>query len=101
MEGTQVKTGLELIAEERQEQIKKHGRSIEEDVKYNANQELRYGAIFLLTNRGYPKSWDKKWKEKFLKKSYLEQLVIAGALLAAEIDRLQNKPLNHDDTIKG
>lgn len=38
---------------------------------------------------GWP--WDKKW-DKREKHDKLRSLVIAGALIAAEIDRLQNEP---------
>ena len=42
-----MKTGIELIAEERQEQIEKHGRSIERDVKENDNYQLSNAAGLL------------------------------------------------------
>jgi hypothetical protein len=91
-------TGIELIAAERQEQIEKHGRSIEADVKYNRTGQLVSGAISLIRaeHRGFweemPMNWDVAICKKMAKKSYKERLVIAGALIAAEIDRLNNKP---------
>ncbi len=36
-----------------------------------------------------PKEWDKTITEKMLNKNYKQRLVIAGALIAAEIDRLE------------
>lgn len=90
-----MKTGIELIAQERKEQIEKHGRTIAEDVMYNGQCQLAIGATALITNdtvgdfRAMPKKWDDKICMKMCLKSYKERLVIAGALIAAEIDRLQ------------
>jgi hypothetical protein len=91
------KTGIELIAEERQEQIEKHKRTVAEDVEYNDNGQLALGAEMLLAAEheegidpySYPDGWDEDICRKMLAKPYKERLVIAGALIAAEIDRLQ------------
>ncbi len=89
------KSGIELIAIERQEQIEKHGRTIECDVENNELEELSEGAWKLLIpgkerlrNRP-PEGWDRDHFQKMLHKSYKERLIIAGALIAAEIDRIQ------------
>ncbi len=96
-----METGIELIAKERKEQLEKHGRTIKFDVEQNSEGELRRGAIALL---GYsngeadiislPHTWDNKLCAKMCAKSYKERLIIAGALIAAEIDRLQVKSNN-------
>ncbi|MDD5013698.1 MAG: hypothetical protein PHW73_01175 [Atribacterota bacterium] len=86
-----MKTGIELIAQERAEQIEKHGISIEKDVSENAYKELTIGAINLINDNhfGKPIKWDpEKWIH-MSHKSYKDRLIIAGALIAAEIDRLQ------------
>ncbi len=85
-----MKTGIELIAQERQEQIEKHGRSIEYDLYQNNNFELKRGAIALLDNdrRRFSGFWDRYICDKMIAKSYKNRLIIAGALIAAEIDRL-------------
>lgn len=90
-----MKTGIELIAIERQEQIEKHGRTVEEDVEYNNIEQLRVAASALLTsseengNDGQmPTSWNSFIAIKMCGKSYKDRLIIAGALIAAEIDRL-------------
>lgn len=91
--------GIELIAKERQEQIQKHGRTLHNDVLQNDNCQLALGAEMLLAAEheegidpySYPDGWDEKICRKMLAKSYKERLIIAGALIAAEIDRLQNK----------
>lgn len=91
-----MKTGIELIAEERQEQIKKHLYSIAHDIEVNDNEQLAHAAEMLLAvereegidSDSFPDGWDKDICRKMLAKSYKERLIIAGALIAAEIDRL-------------
>lgn len=93
-----MKTGIELIAEERLEQIEKHGRTIARDVKENYAEQLATGAEMLLAmshEEGidpleFPDGWDHDICEHMLGKPYKERLIIAGALIAAEIDRLQS-----------
>lgn len=88
-------TGIELIAKERQEQIEKHNRSIESDVENNADCELAAVATALAypyhyadDSDNYPENWDKDLIKRMVSKPYKERLIIAGALLVAEIDRL-------------
>lgn len=104
-----MKSGIELIAEERQEQITKHGFSIDSD-KYYANHELvlaaryclmlaessiklyaKYSAIF------WPEGWDSHFEHKILNKNKVGKLIVAGAFLKAENDR--RKDNFWDDTI--
>jgi hypothetical protein len=92
------KTGIELIAAERNEQIVKHGRTVIKDVAYNSNRvppfnllPLRLGAGKMLGVLGgvpYPENWDKEICEKMDAKTDLQKLIIAGAFIAAEIDRM-------------
>jgi hypothetical protein len=96
-----MKTGIELIAQEREEQIEKHGRTIDADVKNNKSGELSFAAAALscpnpesmglssANNYSCPTGWDVKIWTKMILKPYKDRLIIAGALLAAEIDRLQ------------
>jgi hypothetical protein len=87
-----MKTGIELIAAERQEQIMKHHRSTKYDVNYNTDAQLRIGAVRLQQDRNDaepPDGWDTALWEKIIAKPLKERLIIAGALIAAEIDRLQ------------
>lgn len=88
-----MKTGIELIAIERQEQIEKHGRTIVKDVMENSNGELMLGAVATLKGNTYifPAIWDEAICTKIAYKSYKDRLVIAGALIAAELDRIQNQ----------
>jgi len=93
-----MKTGIELIAEERLEQIIKHGRTTVRDGIENNNHQLTKGALMLLSidyEEGidpseYPEGWDKDICLHMIKKTYEQRLIIAGALIAAEIDRLND-----------
>jgi hypothetical protein len=89
-------TGIELIAKERQEQLEKHGISVKNDAQFNSMMEdnglpaLTLGAVGLFDNSiSTPVHWDARIIEKMRCKPYKERLIIAGALLAAEIDRVQ------------
>lgn len=84
-----MKTGIELIILEREEQITKHGYDSRHD-KSNSGSELLYAAIYCITGEeeDYPLGWNGCWKEKIDTKSEINKLAIAGALIAAEIDRL-------------
>jgi len=103
------KTGIELIAAERQEQLEKHGRTVEADVALNQHGQLSFAVVSLCSEydvdgnvrgdervridhftRWRPMGWDKEIWLKMISKPYPERLVIAGALIAAEIDRLNN-----------
>jgi hypothetical protein len=96
-----MKSGIELIAQERKEQIEKHHRTLEKDVKINTNSELSFvAALFCAPNpRDFganpivncPPKWDIRIFTKMINKPYKERLIIAGALIAAEIDRLNYK----------
>lgn len=95
-----MKTGIELIAKERQEQIQKHGYTIEEDKKYNGSFECpltKVASALSIDDNGNrlakeamkPMNWSQESWDKMMNKSYKDRLVIAGALIAAEIDRIQ------------
>jgi hypothetical protein len=90
--------GIELISKERREQIDKHGISVRNDVLYNSNPCSYYntmpiivGVIGLLDEKfnHIPPHWNGKTVMHMRSKPYKEKLIIAGALIAAEIDRLQ------------
>ena len=94
-----MKSGIELIEIERKEQIEKHGRSIENDAKFNSSNELPNTAALLINGGEWasfeesdmemmPDGWDENIWRKMLLKTYPERLIIAGALIAAELDRL-------------
>lgn len=89
-----MKSGIELIAIERQEQIDKHSRSVFSDIRDNSNKELSRAAHELLHDEprmnGFPSNWDASIVSGMIGKSYRDRLIIAGAFIAAEIDRLNN-----------
>lgn len=96
-----METGIELIAEERQEQINKHGWTLEHDSNEHSAQELRIVAVRALTFDDKPpkegrytaRNIDCDWEDtedKICSKPYKERLIIAGALIAAEIDRINH-----------
>lgn len=93
-----MKTGIELIEQEREEQLNKHGRSVELDVTYNDDNQLARAAVRLIEDdwcigiqKSPPEGWHPKIWDHMIKKSYKDRLIIAGALIAAEIDRLNHE----------
>lgn len=100
-----MKTGAELIAEERARQISQEGWTPEHDDKYRCRELAKAASSYLATHTEpdtvYPLShpelaapcWDWPFTKKWWKPSSdpVRNLVKAGALIAAEIDRLQRK----------
>lgn len=111
-----MKTGLELILEERRRQIEKEGYNTEHDSHHEDGSIAMAAACYAAPKEIYevrvrnnqtilfedPFPWgeetfgrgERGWKysntkEKKAGKSRIRQLQIAGALIAAEIDRLQ------------
>jgi hypothetical protein len=94
-----MKTGIELIAIERAEQIEKHGHSVIRDVAENSTPSgpfkilpLRIGitkCIGTVSGLPWPEHWDENVCAKIEGKSDLQKLIVAGAMIAAEIDRIQ------------
>lgn len=84
-----MKTGIELIAKERQEQIEKHGWTLEHDSQVHCDGALRIAAMFALTlKKKYEQVGFEKFEKKVRSKSYEQRLIIAGALTVAELDRV-------------
>ena len=91
-----MKTGIELIAEERMRQIEKEGWTPEHDAKHNHHELARAAACYATPGylrtiiNGRPFGWpfSKNWW-KPSPRDRKRELVKAGALIAAEIDRLQ------------
>ncbi len=95
-----MKTGIELIAQERKEQIEKHGRTIEKDVIENIHYQLSEAAGLLTAlemddfigdeESTCPIGWSEVIWSRMYNKPYKERLIIAGAFIAAELDRLHS-----------
>ena len=83
-------TGFEAIAKERIEQVNKHHYQLDNDQKC-VNGELMKAAMFCITLDGklWPRSWSKERREHIKQKSTEQRYVIAGAFMAAEVDRLR------------
>jgi len=86
--------GIELIGNERERQIEKEGFGSIHDAAHSDN-ELKDAAICYLKESSTVfgiKLWP--WELKWWKPSNdpVRNLVKAGALIAAEIDRIQNSP---------
>lgn len=114
-EPAKIMTGIELIAIERQRQIDVEGYKIDHDSETYKNGELigaascyAVSALNKLYYKNHPESkmdmailklWDGDdawpWEAKYDKREkhdVIRSLVIAGALIAAEIDRLNTQP---------
>lgn len=93
--------GAELIAKERERQIAEEGWTAEHDDQHK-NGELARAAIayianglldVVMTSALWPRQWERAW---FKPKDRIRNLVRAGALIAAEIDRLQREQEGKD-----
>lgn len=99
-----MKNSIDLIREERIRQIDKEGFLFDHDAK-NTNGELAAAAAcyampatdrrkyqsYAIGHGWYPRWWPKNWEVRWWKPSpndRVKELVKAGALIAAEIDRL-------------
>lgn len=93
-----MKSGIELIAEERQEQLEKHGWNLMHDVLHTDGALAKVAATLaangtdlrtICAGSAYGTN-DNPWGlvDK-LQNDRIHQLRVAGALIAAEIDRLQ------------
>ncbi len=103
-----MKTGVELIAKERERQIKEEGWSSEHDSVYFNNELVLAAISYALPESMREKKtitldvYDEKetdipiyfsWQDKWWKptpEDRTRELVKAGALIAAEIDRINN-----------
>lgn len=86
------KTGIELIALERERQITEEGWSPEHDKNYISDELARAAATYALPEdyRGVKPiywPWEIKWF-KPVPNDRVRELAKAGALIAAEIDRI-------------
>jgi len=104
------KSGIELINQERQEQIEKHGWSLEHD-QYYRDHQLIEAAHFCIEQaqikeglkkteqHEWPSGWDQFFEDKIREKSIVDQYVVAGAFYMAEIDRTNST--EYQDIVEG
>jgi len=90
-------TGAELIAKERERQITEEGWTAEHDNEHPNGNLAIAGACYALATFGYYASeamnlwpWASEWW-KPTPNDPIRQLIKAGALIAAEIDKLQRQ----------
>lgn len=98
-----MKTGIELITEEREKQISKYGFTAEHHAYHDEwylKGQMAYAASLLSEpnrNDCYrkkpPYGWDNEWFRKMMNKDYKERLIAAGALIASELDRIELKDI--------
>jgi len=86
-----MKTGIELIVAARKNQIENLGYTLEHDLKHWEKKELQKFARYLISAEEdyFPKGMSHETVRQIFMKPRVQQLAIAAALLAAEIDRLQ------------
>lgn len=99
-------TGIELISKERIRQVEEEGWSPKHDATHPDMTLAIASASYILDIASKSKDWSEGWRNRFLDASEsiwpfdeewfkpthddpIRQLVKAGALIAAEIDRLQ------------
>jgi hypothetical protein len=88
-----METGVELIAEEREKQITKHGFTGEHHAchpEWYSDNQLIEASVKIGAPIPYdiaPKGWDKKWFTNLCNRPHKERLIISAALIAAELDR--------------
>lgn len=98
---TSMTTGVELIMQERDKQIERYGFTAKHHVdndEYYLDHQIAEAVIGLLSPEvhgacpekvGAPEGWDADWFTRMMLKTERERLIIAGALLSAELDRVQ------------
>ncbi len=82
-----MKTGAQLITEERERQLQLGFDASHDDT--HKNEALLHAARYCINGEGWP--WTGAGAYGIFKKTRIRQLTIAGGLIAAEIDRLQRK----------
>ena len=85
-----MKTGIEQISEERLKQINKHGSTLYNNIRGDGKHLLYAAITYLKAAAGIDiNSNEWPWDVKYFKdEGYVENLKKAGALIAAELDRL-------------
>lgn len=91
-------TGVDLIKKERWKQITTHDFTIGYDVANNSKGQLLYAArrITSTVPQKYkpPVGWDKNRWIKMCGYPMESRMILAGAWIAAELDRLQHLAIN-------
>lgn len=85
-------SGEALIVLEVARQRDVEGWSVKQDDQYTRREMVGF-AIFnlILDQKFFPPSWKIEWMKKTFDKPYKERLVIAGAMIAQELNRLNRE----------
>lgn len=88
-----MKTGTELIAEEREKQIKKYNHTaVSDNCFYKDKELLRASMTYLMLALTQSAEGEQYWPwhpDWLHDEGYIENLKKAGAFIAAELDRVQ------------
>jgi hypothetical protein len=80
--------GIDLVAQEREEQINKHGFTLEDD-SFHRNNELIKAALFCLNDEvfEFPFHWNVSYRNRILRKNRIGRLTTAAAYIVAQLDQ--------------
>lgn len=93
-----MKTGIELIEEERRRQVEVEGWDTEHDDQYQRGVLGRAGTCYETANEETPIPPNWPWDAKYWKpKDKLSNLVRAGALYLAEVDKADRGECSDDN----
>lgn len=96
--------GVNIIADERRRQVLQEGYSIQNDTQYKDDELVKAAISYLLCNIYGIKSGLWPWDDRFWKpvgsKNSVSNLKKAGALIAAEIDRIKEITRNEPDFVE-
>lgn len=99
--------GAARIASERRRQVEREGWSPGHDDQYKSRELIQAAVVYLTQSGAWPDGWDPNFDKRY-QHSYERRLEIAGALIAAEIDRMERaikrvaaKLANDDDDDPG
>ena len=90
-----MKTGTELITEERARVIEKEKFTPQHDHQYQNDELLQAACVYISASSRFELGVDASWPfdaEWFKATTRVRNLVKAGQFIAAEIDRLQAEP---------
>ena len=90
-----MKNGIDLIAEERDEQIEKHGFSVVRDLQYHEGELVQAAKFCLMYNDSvelqqfnWPEKMNAQARDVIMSKDSIDRTILAGAFMAAELDRV-------------
>lgn len=99
-------TGAQLIAAERQRQIEVEGWDEGNDDQYENDELLHAAAVYMSATCIYGSPledvvwpWDPEWFKPGEPVDKIRCLTKAGAILAAEIDRLNRAAINREERV--